>query len=84
LFILPSFQSTSAITLPGEVKVKLIEVLPLVNKDIGLLEPIRTIFKQIQGQLPGDLKAKMIQVAYIENWQLVVQKDQDRLGERRR
>jgi hypothetical protein len=76
LIILPSFQSTSAITLPDEVKVKLIEVLPLVNKDIGLLEPIRTIFKQIQGQLPRDLQA--------ENWQLVVQEDQDRLGERRR
>jgi hypothetical protein len=30
-------------------------------------EPIRTIFKQIQGQLPRDLKAKMLEVAYIEN-----------------
>jgi hypothetical protein len=40
-----------AITLPDEVKAKLIEVLPLLNQDIGLLvqdvEPIRTIFKQI-------------------------------------
>jgi hypothetical protein len=66
-----SFQVTLAITLSNEVKAKLIEILSLLNQDIGLLvqdaEPIRTIFKQIQGQLPRDLKAKMLEVAYIEN-----------------
>jgi hypothetical protein len=65
-----------AIILPDEVKVKLIEVLPLVNQDVGQLiqdvEPIRAIFKQIQGQLPRDLKAKMLQVAFIENRYIVV------------
>jgi archaellum component FlaC len=70
------------------VKAKLIEVLPLLNQDIGQLvqdaEPIRTIFKQIQGQLPRDLKAKMLQVAFIENRQLIVQEAQGRLEERRR
>jgi hypothetical protein len=48
-----SFQNTLAVTLPDEVKAKMIEVLPLLNQDIGLLvqnvELIRTIFKQIQG-----------------------------------
>jgi hypothetical protein len=72
---------------PDDVKAKLIEVLPLLNRDIGQLvqdaEPIRTIFKQIQGQLPRDLKAKMLQVTYIENRQLIVQEAQDRLEERR-
>jgi hypothetical protein len=62
-------------------------VLPLLNQDIGQLvqdaEVIRAIFKQIQGQLPKDLKAKMLQVAFIENRQLVVQEAQDRLEERR-
>jgi hypothetical protein len=76
-----------SITLPDEVKAKLIEALPLLNQDIGQLvqdaEPIRTIFKQIQNQLPRDLKAKMLQVAFIENWQLIVQEAQDRLEERR-
>jgi hypothetical protein len=51
-------------------------VLPLLNQNIGQLvqdsEPIRVIFKQIQGQLPEDLKPKMLQVAFIENRQLVV------------
>jgi hypothetical protein len=73
--------------LPDDVKAKMIEVLPLLNRDIGQLvqdaEPIRTIFKQIQGQLPRDLKAKMLQVTYIENRQLIVQEAQDRLEERR-
>jgi chromosome segregation ATPase len=69
------------------VKAKLIEVLPLLNQDVGQLvqdvELIRTIFKQIQGQLLRDLKAKMLQVAFIENRQLIVQEAQDRLEERR-
>jgi chromosome segregation ATPase len=47
------------------------------------VEPIRAIFKQIQGQLPRDLKAKMLQVAFIENRQLIVQEAQDRLEESR-
>jgi hypothetical protein len=51
-------------TLADEVKAKLVEVLPLLNQDVGQLvqdaEPIRTIFKQIQNQLPRDLKAKML------------------------
>jgi hypothetical protein len=59
-----------AITLPDEVKAKLIEVLPLLNQGVGQLvqdvEPIRAIFKQIQNQLPRDLKEKMLQVAFIE------------------
>jgi uncharacterized membrane protein len=46
------------------VKAKLIEALPLLNQDIGQLvqdaEPIRTSFKQIQNQLPRDLKEKML------------------------
>lgn len=65
----------------------LLEVLPLLNQDIHQLvhdaEPIRTIFKQIQGQLLKDLKSKMLQVAFIENRQLVVQESQDRLEERK-
>jgi hypothetical protein len=69
------------------MKTKLIEVLPRLNQDVGQLvqdvEPIRTIFKQIQNQLPRDLKAKMLQVAFIENRQLMVQEAQDRLEERR-
>jgi hypothetical protein len=51
-------------------------VLPLLNQDNNQLvqdaKPIRTIFKQIKGQLPRDLKAMMLQVAFIENLQLVV------------
>jgi predicted nuclease with TOPRIM domain len=68
-------------------KAKLTEVLLLLNQDINHLvqyaEPIRTIFKQIQGQLPRDLKAKMLKVAFIEYRQLVVQEAQDRLDERK-
>jgi hypothetical protein len=59
------------VVLPDDVKAKLIKVLPLLNRDISQLvqdaEPIRTIFKQIQGQLTRDLKAKMLQVAFIDN-----------------
>jgi chromosome segregation ATPase len=62
-------------------------VLPLLNQYISQLvqdaESIKTIFKKIQGQLPKDLKVKMLQVAFIENQQLIVQKAQDRLGERK-
>jgi chromosome segregation ATPase len=82
------FSGYIAITLPDEVKAKLIDVLPLLNRDVDQLvqdvEPIKAIFKQIQGQLPRDLKAKMLQVAFIENRQLIVQEDQNRLEERRR
>jgi hypothetical protein len=78
-----SVQGTLAIILPDEVKGKLIEVLPLLNQDVGQLiqdvEPIRAIFKQIQGQLPRDLKAKMLQVTFIENRYIVVQEAQDLL-----
>jgi hypothetical protein len=88
LINLPSFQSTSAITLPNEVKAKLIEVLPLLNQDVSHLlqdaKLIRTIFKHIQNQLPRDLKEKMLQVAFIKNRQLIVHEAQDRLEERRR
>jgi hypothetical protein len=69
------------------VKAMLLEVLPLLNQDLHQLvhdaEAIRTIFKQIQGQLLKDLKSKMLQVAFIENRQLVVQESQDRLEERK-
>jgi hypothetical protein len=69
------------------VKAKLIEVLPLLNQDIRQLvqdvEPIRSTFNKIQSQLPRDLKSKMLQVAFMENWQLVVQEAQDRLDERK-
>jgi chromosome segregation ATPase len=82
------FQGTLAITLPDEVKAKLIEVLPLLNQGVGQLvqdvEPIRAIFKQIQNQLPRDLKAKMLQVAFIKNQQLIVQEAQNWLEESRR
>jgi hypothetical protein len=77
-----------ATNLPDEVKAKLIEALPLLNQDIGQLvqdaDLIRTIFEQIQNQLPRDLKAKMLQVSFIENRQLIVQEAQDRLEERQR
>jgi uncharacterized membrane protein YccC len=82
-----SIQDTLAVFLPDEVKAKLIEVLPLLSQDVRQLvqdvEPIRAIFKQIQGQLRRDLKAKMLQVAFIENRQVIVQEAQDRLKERR-
>jgi hypothetical protein len=69
------------------VKAKLTEVLSLLNRDIGQLvqdaEPIRAIFKKIQGKLPRDLKAKMLLIAFIENRQLIVMEAQDRLEERR-
>jgi chromosome segregation ATPase len=75
------------IILPNEVKAKLIEVLPLLNQEVSQLvqdvEPITAIFKKIQGQLLRDLKAKMLQVAFIKNQQLIVQEAQDRLEERR-
>jgi hypothetical protein len=61
---LPSIHGTLVVILPDEVKVKLNEVLPLLNQDISQLvqdvEPIRAVFKQIQGQLPRDLEAKML------------------------
>jgi hypothetical protein len=54
----------SITALLDDVKAKLTEVLPLLNRDLGQLvqddEPIRAIFKQIQGKLPKDLKAKML------------------------
>jgi hypothetical protein len=75
------------VTLPDEVKTKLIEVMPLLNQNVGQLVQdvglIRAIFKQIHGQLPRDLKVKMLKVAFIENRQLIVQEAQDRLEERR-
>jgi hypothetical protein len=77
-----------ATNLPDEVKAKLIEALPLLNQDIGQLvqdaDLIRTIFEQIQNQLPRDLKAMMLLVSFIENRQLIVQEAQDRLEERQR
>jgi hypothetical protein len=46
---LPSVQGTLAVILLDVVKDKLVEVLPLLNQDIGQLvqdvEPIRAIFK---------------------------------------
>jgi archaellum component FlaC len=75
-----------AVIFLDEVKAKLIEVLPLLNHDVGQLVqdagPIRAIFKQIRDELPRDLKAKMLQVAFIENWQLIVEEAQDQLEER--
>jgi chromosome segregation ATPase len=81
-------QDILAVIVPDEVKAKLIKVLPLLNQDVGQIvhdaKPIRAIFKQIQGQLRRDLKVKMLQDAFIQNWQLIVQEAQDRLEERRR
>jgi hypothetical protein len=61
---LPSIHGTLVVILPDEVKVKLNEVLPLLNQDISQLvqdvEPIRAVFKKIQGQLPRDLEAKLL------------------------
>jgi vacuolar-type H+-ATPase subunit I/STV1 len=80
-------QAVSANLLPNNVKALLLKMLPLLNQDIGQLvqdvEPIRNIFKQIQSQLPRDLKEKVLQVAFIENRQLQVQEAQDQLQERK-
>jgi hypothetical protein len=61
---LSSIHGTLVVILPDEVKVKLNEVLPLLNQDISQLvqdvEPIRAVFKKIQGQLPRDLEAKLL------------------------
>jgi hypothetical protein len=74
-FVLPFIvQSTSANPFSNDVKAKLLEMLPLLYQDTGQLvqnvEPIRNIFKQIKKQLPRDLKAKILKVAFIENRQL--------------
>jgi hypothetical protein len=65
------------------VKAKLTEVLPVLNQYIDQLVQdvvaIRVTFRQIQRRLPKDLKAKMLQVAFIENRQLIVQEAKDRL-----
>jgi hypothetical protein len=64
-------QSALASLLFDDAKAKLVEMLPLLNENVSKLvqdvELIKRTFKQIQSQLPRDLKSKMLQDAYIEN-----------------
>ena len=62
--------SAESAALPENVKVKLQEILQLLNQDISQLvqdaEPIRAILKSLKGQLPEPIEEALIPAAFIE------------------
>jgi hypothetical protein len=59
-----------------DTKAKLQEILQLLNQDIGLLvqdaENVRKIFSDLKGQLPTNIEAALLPVAFIEGHQFKV------------
>ncbi|RLM58016.1 hypothetical protein C2845_PM18G04450 [Panicum miliaceum] len=71
---------------PDEVKEKLQEILQLLYQDIGSLvqdaEGVRGVFRLLKGQLPADVEATLLPVAFIEGYQLKVLQAMQRLFDR--
>jgi chromosome segregation ATPase len=84
---LSPFQGTLAVILPDEVKTMLIEVLPLLNQDIGQLvqdaEPTRNLLNRSKASCPeiSRRRCSKLLLLRINN---SVQEVQHRLDERRR
>jgi len=78
--------SAESAILPDDVKAKLQEVFQLLSQDIGELvrdaEPIRTILKTLEGQLPESIEEVLIPAAFIESHRVQVFKAQKRLADR--
>ena len=78
--------SVESAALPEDVKVKLQEILQLLNQDISQLvqdaEPIRIILKSLKDRLPEPNKEALIPVAFIESRQVQVLRAQKRLADR--
>ena len=78
--------SAESAALPENVKVKLQEILQLLNQDISQLvqdaEPIRAILKSLKGQLPEPIEEALIPAAFIESRQVQVLRAQKRLANR--
>jgi hypothetical protein len=66
--IQPSAESAE---LPNDVRLKLQEILPLLDQDVSQLvkdaEPIRAILKSLEGRLPESIEDALVHVAFIES-----------------
>ena len=78
--------SAESVVLLEDIKVKLQDILQLLNQDIGQLvqdaEPIRIILKSLNGILPESLEEALNPVAYIESHQIPLLRAQKRLTDR--
>jgi chromosome segregation ATPase len=81
--IQPSAESAE---LPNDVRLKLQEILPLLDQDVGQLvkdaEPIRAILKSLEGRLPESIEDALVPAAFIESHRRQVLKAQKRLADR--
>ena len=68
--------STESVALSEDFKAKLLDILQLLNQDIGHLvqdaEPICVILKSLKGQLPKLLEEALILATFIESRQVQV------------
>ena len=78
--------SAESVVLLEDIKVKLQEILQLLNQDIGQLvqdaEPIRIILKSLKGILPESLEEALNPAAYIDSCQILVLGSQKQLADR--
>ena len=78
--------SAESVVLLEDIKVKLQDILQLLNQDIGQLvqdaEPIRIILKSLNGILPESLEEALNPAAYIDSCQIPVLGAQKRLADR--
>jgi len=72
--------SVESAALLEDVKVKLQEILQLLDQDISQLvqdaEPIRALLKSLKGQLPELIEEALIPAAFIESCQVQVLRSQ--------
>lgn len=77
--------SAQSAKISDPIKVKLQEILLLLNQDIGQLvqdaEPIRNILKGLRNQLPESVEDALIPAAFIESQQPRISKAQKRLAD---
>jgi hypothetical protein len=71
---------------PDVIKLKLQEILQLLNQDIGSLvqdaEGIRRAFRLLKGQLPTNVESALLPAAFIEGRQFRVLQAKQRLSSR--
>ena len=78
--------SAESAALPDHVKAMLQEVLQFLNRVIGQLvrdaEPIRAIFKSLDGQLSEPIEEALVPAAFIESHQVQVLRAKKCLADR--
>lgn len=85
--ILKGNEASSQPTIPEDIKVKLQDLLGVLDKDVNKLlqnaEPISRIYLGLEGLIPGELEEAILPVAYFEGYRAKVLKAKQRLSGRK-